>query len=135
MSTRPTPWLALIASLPLLAVLGCGRATDPPAAQAGGFSADTFTRQGLISGATATEAACRALPDGLWVSAGDRHECLRYGAGGIPATPGAAPTALVYFPGDPGGAAYRFAGRTAGLVRVGRLPNCRRKPVMPGRMP
>jgi dienelactone hydrolase len=71
-----------------------------------GFSADTATREGLVSGATATEAGCRALPDGLWVHTGRRHECLHYSAGGT------GRTALVYIPGDPVGAAYRFvAGR------------------------
>jgi predicted esterase len=71
-----------------------------------GFSADTATREGLVSGATATEAGCRALPDRLWVQAGRRHECLHYGAGG---TNRPARTALVYIPGDPVGATYRFA--------------------------
>ena len=53
----------------LLAGTGCsgGGTGGPPVAAPPGFSADTFTRQGLISGATATEAGCRALPDGLWV--------------------------------------------------------------------
>ncbi|HEY0419906.1 MAG TPA: hypothetical protein VGC80_10335 [Acetobacteraceae bacterium] len=69
------------------------------------FSADTATREGLISGATATEAGCRALPDGLWVHAGGRHECLRYGVAGVDQQ---ARTALVYIPGDPVGATYRF---------------------------
>jgi dienelactone hydrolase len=74
-----------------------------------GFSADTATRDGLISGATAVEAGCRALADGLWVRAGGRRECLRYAAGG---TDRPARTVLVYIPGDPIGAAYRFeAGR------------------------
>jgi predicted esterase len=97
--------------LPLLAAAtGCaeiaGRA--PPVATAPpGFSADTSTREGLISGATATEAGCRALPDGLWVSARGRRECLRIGASGMQ---GPTRTALVYIPGDPGGASYRFAG-------------------------
>ncbi|HYI83183.1 MAG TPA: hypothetical protein VEX11_08255 [Acetobacteraceae bacterium] len=96
--------------LPFLAASGCaeiaGRTpsvtTAPP-----GFSADTFTRDGLISGATATEAGCRALPDGLWVNARDRRECLRFGVSGMQ---GPARTALVYVPGDPGGVSYRFAG-------------------------
>ena len=101
---------ALPLLLPFLAAIGCaeiaGRTpsvtTAPP-----GFSADTFTRDGLISGATATEAGCRALPDGLWVNARDRRECLRFGASGMQ---GPARTALVYVPGDPGGVSYRFAG-------------------------
>ena len=77
---------ALPLLLPFLAAIGCaeiaGRTpsvtTAPP-----GFSADTFTRDGLISGATATEAGCRALPDGLWVNARDRRECLRFGVSGM----------------------------------------------------
>lgn len=105
--------------LPLLAAVGCAvvadqaprTATAPPPP---GFTADTFTLEGLISGATATEAGCSALPDGLWVGAGDRRECLRHGAGG---TLGAALTALVYIPGDPGGVSYRFA---AGVPHVER---------------
>jgi hypothetical protein len=67
------------------------------------------TRGGLASGATATEAGCRALPDGLWVGAGDgRRECLRHAAAGLER--GAGRTALVYIPGDAAGVAYRFAG-------------------------
>ena len=80
-----------------------------------GFSADTFSRAGLISGATATEAACRALPDGLWVSAGERQECIRYGSGG---TQGPPRTALIYIPGDPGGASYSLAGGVPTIERA-----------------
>ena len=86
-----------------------GQASPPPA----GFSADTFTREGLISGATATEAGCRALPDAVWAAAaGGRRECLRFGVSGD-GQPGQRPpggTAVVYIPGDPGGAFYRIAG-------------------------
>ena len=106
--------------LPLaLATAGCtGRPEG--GAQAGqpappGFSADTFTRDGLVSGATATEAGCRALADGIWVDIGSRRECLRYAAGG---TERPARTALVHFPGDPPGVAYRFAGGRAHVDRV-----------------
>jgi pimeloyl-ACP methyl ester carboxylesterase len=98
----------------LLAAAGCagtGGGDAPQAARTGappGFTADTFSRAGLISGATATEAGCRALPDGLWVRTGDgRYECLRYAAG---AEQAAGRTALVYIPGDATGVAYRFAG-------------------------
>ena len=96
----------------LLAAGGCAGAGDrgPPAAGPPGFSTDTFTHEGLISGATATEAGCRALPDGLWADTGARRECLRYAAGG---TERPARTALVHFPGDPPGVAYRFAGGRA----------------------
>ncbi|TCZ64369.1 alpha/beta fold hydrolase [Roseicella aquatilis] len=89
----------------LLALLGglAGCAGRP----ATGFSADTATRAGLISGATATEPACRALPDGLWVQAAGRAECLRFGAGG---PVDQARRAILYIPGDPGGVAYRLAG-------------------------
>jgi pimeloyl-ACP methyl ester carboxylesterase len=104
----------LATTLLLLAVAGCAGAGDGGTPQAAlteappGFTANTFSRTGLISGATATEAGCRALPDGLWVGAGDgRHECLRYAAG---AEQGAGRTALVYIPGDAAGVAYRFAG-------------------------
>ncbi|WP_431271285.1 alpha/beta hydrolase family protein [Dankookia sp. P2] len=92
----------------LLAALGgcAGPAAPPPAAP--GFSADTATREGLISGAAATEPGCAALPDALWVRAGDRAECLRFGSGGFGGEP--ARRAIVYIPGDPGGAAYRTAG-------------------------
>jgi len=108
--TLATRAAALSLLLPVLAAIGCAEIAGqaPPAATAPpGFSADTFTRQGLISGATATAAGCRALPDGLWVSARDRRECLRFGASGMG---GPARTALVYIPGDPGGVSYRFAG-------------------------
>jgi pimeloyl-ACP methyl ester carboxylesterase len=106
----------VIAALLLLTAAGCagGMTIDPQVtAKAGspppGFSADTFRREGLISGATATEAGCRALADGLWVSADNgRHECLRYTAAGTRRGP--AHTALVYIPGDATGVAYRFAG-------------------------
>ncbi len=63
------PALLLLLTL-ALAAAGCAgrpeagaqalRQPVPP-----GFSADTFTREGLMSGATATEAGCRALPDGF----------------------------------------------------------------------
>ncbi len=121
---RPGPPFAKAASallLPLaLATAACtgrpegGTQAGPPAAPSG-FSADTFTRDGLVSGATATEAGCRALPDGIWVDIGGRRECLRYAAGG---TERPARTALVHFPGDPPGVAYRFAGGRAHVDRV-----------------
>ena len=71
----------------------------------------------MISGATATEAGCRALPDGLWVSAagGERHECLRFAAAGVERP---ARIAVAYIPGDPGGVAYRFAGGRPYVERV-----------------
>ena len=116
---------AVPALLPLLLALtaaGCAgvpkdsgtraarRSPAPP-----GFSADTFTRQGLVGGATATEAGCRALPDGIWVDIGHRRECLRYAAGG---TGRPARTAIVHFPGDPAGVAYRFAGNKVEVDQV-----------------
>jgi tripartite-type tricarboxylate transporter receptor subunit TctC/dienelactone hydrolase len=117
---KPPPFRAAALSF-LLAVAGCAgedgnRGPPSPAAAAAagpppGFSADTFTRQGLASGATATEAGCRALPDGLWAATGKgRRECLRHAAAGTGAagTGGAGRTALVYVPGDPEGASYRF---------------------------
>jgi hypothetical protein len=73
----------------MFAVAGCaGEGTGGSPASAppppSGFSADTFTRPGLVSGATATEAGCRALPDRLWVATGEgRRECLRYAAVGM----------------------------------------------------
>ncbi len=101
------------AALLLLAASGCagdGSGGSPAtAAPPPGFSADTFTRQGLASGATATEAGCRALPDGLWVAtAKGRRECLRHAAAGTEGAAGR--TALVYVTGDPEGASYRSAG-------------------------
>ncbi|HEX8375649.1 MAG TPA: hypothetical protein VF606_10765 [Geminicoccaceae bacterium] len=90
----------------LLAWLGGCAGPPAPTAPTPGFSADTATREGLISGATASEPACAALPDGLWVRAGDRAECLRF-AGGLDWL---ARRAIVYIPGDPGGVAYRTAG-------------------------
>lgn len=102
----------------LVAAVGCGKVANqaPQTVPAPlGFSADTFSRKGLISGATATEAACRALPDGLWVSAGARHECLRYAASGIQ---GSGRTALIYIPGDPGGASYSFLGGMPAIQRA-----------------
>jgi dienelactone hydrolase len=112
--------LALLPLLLALAAVGCagrpeaGARARPPVPP--GFSADTFTREGLMSGATATEAGCRALPDGLWVDIGSRRECLRYAAGGAERP---ARTALVHFPGDPPGVAYRFAGGKAHVDQVG----------------
>ena len=118
---RPPPFAKPVSALLLLLVLatvGCtGRPegdTQAPRAPSG-FSADTFTRDGLISGATATEAGCRALPDGIWVDIGNRRECIRYAAGGTERT---ARTAVVHFPGDPPGVAYRFAGGRAHVDRV-----------------
>ena len=84
---RPGPPFAkaVPALLPLLLALAAAGCAGDPEAGAGarpssvppGFSADTFTRAGLISGATATEAGCRAVPDGIWVDTGARRECLR----------------------------------------------------------
>jgi dienelactone hydrolase len=117
--SKAVPALLLLLML-ALAAAGCagrpeaGAQARPPTAPSG-FSADTFTREGLMSGATATEAGCRALPDGLWVGTGSRRECLRYAAGG---TERPARTALVHFPGDPPGVAYRFAGGRAHVERV-----------------
>ena len=123
----PDPMRAAPALMPLLllslslAAAGCAGRPEGGSARGGtrsappGFSADTFTREGLVSGATATEAGCRGLPDGLWVDIGSRRECLRYAAGG---TDRPARTALVHFPGDPPGVAYRFAGGRAHVDRV-----------------
>ncbi len=117
-SAKAAPALLLL--LLALAAAGCagrpeaGARARPPTAPPG-FSADTFTREGLASGATATEAGCRALPDGLWVGTGSRRACLRYAAGG---TERPARTALVHFPGDPPGVAYRFAGGRAHVAGV-----------------
>jgi dienelactone hydrolase len=90
--------------------LAARRTPAPP-----GFSADTFTRAGLVSGATATEAGCRALPDGIWVDIGHRRECLRYAAAG---TGRPARTAIVHFPGDPAGVGYRSAGNRVEVDHV-----------------
>ncbi len=87
---------ALLLLLLLLAAAGCagGGSGGSPAAAPPGFSADTFTRRGLASGTTATEAGCRALPDGLWVGTDKgRRECLRHAAAGVEAAAGR--TALV----------------------------------------
>jgi pimeloyl-ACP methyl ester carboxylesterase len=80
-----------------------------------GFSADTTSWRGLASGATATEAACRALPDGLWVGAGRRRACLRFLLVGTP-RPGQ--PAVVLLSGDPPSAAYSSAGSRMLLQRV-----------------
>src|SRR5215218_803414 len=95
-------------SAPSSATRNGTRCAQRPVAPPPGFSADTFTREGLMSGAAAAEAGCRALPGGLWADTGSRRERLRYAAGGTERRP--APTALVHFPGDPPGAAYRSAG-------------------------
>jgi pimeloyl-ACP methyl ester carboxylesterase len=122
---RAKPRFAETASALLLSVLaaaGCAGRPEGGGALAArrtpappGFSADTFTRAGLISGATATEAGCRALPDGIWVDIGHRRECLRYAAGG---TGRPARTAIVHFPGDPAGVGYRFAGNRVEVDHV-----------------
>lgn len=101
-----------------LAFGGCAGEAGPRTASTGpvapGFTADTATRAGLASGAKASEAACRALPDGLWVRTRDgwRGECLRYAAAGAVRGGGAGPRrlAVLHIPGDASGVAYRFAG-------------------------
>jgi hypothetical protein len=110
------PWLAAATLLPrllaalLLTAAGCTgedagggtRAAATGPAPPPGFTADTATRGGLAGGAAATEAGCRALPDGLWVGAGGgRRECLRHAAAGLER--GAGRTALVHVPGDAAG--------------------------------
>jgi dienelactone hydrolase len=126
---RPAHSLRVAAAALLLAAPGCAagiRGGAPHAAAVPGFSADTFTREGLRSGASATEAGCRALPDGLWVEAGERRERLRYAAAGlddglvtaVATAPPAAATALIYIPGDPGGGAYAFNGGVPSVVQV-----------------
>ncbi len=79
-----------------------------------GFTADTSTREGLASGAEASEAGCRALADGLWVGAGGgRRACLRYAAAGTAGRgpgPAAPRLAVVHIGGDAAGGAYRSAG-------------------------
>ncbi len=114
---RLPPLRAVMAASLTLALAGCAArpAGPPPAPAPSGFSADTFAREGLISGATATEAGCRALPDGIWVDIGSRRECLRYAVGGAGQP---ARTAIVHFPGDPPGAAYRFASGHVYVERV-----------------
>ena len=103
-------------TLMLLAIAGCaggggGGGGSPAATAPAGFSADTFSLQGLGSGATATEAGCRALPDGLWAGTGKgRRECLRHAAAAGTGGTAGGRTALVYVPGDPEGASYRSAG-------------------------
>ena len=127
---RPGPPSAKAAPalLPLLllalAAAGCAGGPEGSGARAArrtptppGFSADTFTREGLVGGATATEAGCRALPDGIWVDTGTRRECLRYAAGGTEQR--SARTAIVHIPGDPPGVAYRFAGGRVLVDQVG----------------
>lgn len=104
------------AVLALLAVAGCAGTGRSPVAETGpvppgaGFTADTATREGLASGATASEAACRVLPDGVWADGGGRRECLRYAAAGVARGAAFARTALVLIPGDAAGSSYRFAG-------------------------
>ena len=93
---KPPFRAAALLLLLLLAVAGCAGdgSGGSPAAVPPGFSADTFGRRGLASGATATEAGCRALPDGLWVATREgRRECLRHAAAGIEGAAGR--TALV----------------------------------------
>jgi dienelactone hydrolase len=106
---RPAAALALLAA-------GCVADVGPRAVVVGppppGFTADTSTREGLATGAEASEAGCRALADALWVADGaGRRECLRYAAAGT--AHGAAARsalALVLIPGDAADASYRFAG-------------------------
>jgi hypothetical protein len=84
--------------------------TGPP-----GFSADTSSWEGLASGATASEAVCRALPDGIWARAGERRACLRFAVAGANRP---VRTAAVFIAGDPA-AAYGFAGGRVSVHRVG----------------
>lgn len=102
----PDRIVAALMSCTLLALPpGCA-AAQASATAPSGFTADTATPTGLMRGATATEAGCRALEETLWVGAGARRECLRYIGAGLTA-PGPNETALVILPGDPAGAAYR----------------------------
>src|SRR4028118_946810 len=72
--------LVAVLLMPLLAAGCAGGAPERPAPP--GFSADTFAPAGLISGATATEAGCRALPDAVWADIGSRRRRTEDGRGG-----------------------------------------------------
>ena len=107
---------SLSAALLIPFITGCAghdgaRHSSPPP----GFSADTFTREGLISGATTSQAACQALPDAVWAQADRaRQECIRFAV--AEGTLGRRTRiGIFYFPGDPSGAAYRSA---AGLPQL-----------------
>jgi pimeloyl-ACP methyl ester carboxylesterase len=130
--TRREPLLRPAAALALLAAAGCAGGASPVAhdgrprmAATGpappGFSADTSTREGLASGALASEAGCRALPDGLWVATrASRRECLRHAAAGAGGWRDGSPSvAVVHIGGDAAGVAYRFAGGAPQLEVAG----------------
>jgi pimeloyl-ACP methyl ester carboxylesterase len=97
--------------IPLLA--GLAACAGPGSSGPPGFSADTASWDGLASGATASEAACRALPDGIWARAGQRRACLRYAVAGLDRP---VRTAVVVIAGDPA-AAYGLAGGRTSLYR------------------
>lgn len=98
--------MPLLAGL-LAACAGTGTGGPP------GFSADTARWDGLARGATASEAACRALPDAIWARAGQQRACLRFAVAGADRP---VRTAVVFIAGDPP-AAYGFAGGRSSLHR------------------
>jgi hypothetical protein len=59
--------------------------------------ADTATLEGALTGSAASEAACAARTDTVWVEVPGRRACLRYQAGGLGADN---PTMLLLLDGD-----------------------------------
>lgn len=62
------------------------------------LGAETFPRDELVEGSTATAELCAALPLAVWVVVEGQGDCIRYYAAGLAA--GGNREALVYFQGD-----------------------------------
>ena len=115
-------WVAAALLYAAVAAAGCAPVARPAPVAAWAFaptrgvSADIPTLAGLRTGAHATEAGCRARPNGLWVAAGERRECLLYAAAG---TGRKGSAAVVFIPGDPMGATYMSAGGRTWIESIG----------------
>ncbi|MCB2101724.1 MAG: hypothetical protein KDE22_12685 [Rhodobacterales bacterium] len=70
------PGAAFAAALACVLALGACQTTAP-------LNADTFTKDGFMSGTEMTQDYCESLSDSIWVVVEGEGDCVRYYAGGL----------------------------------------------------